>query len=92
MAQVQETSKLKGRARSFLNSMPLRWTIVCIFYRLIYVAKLQKWTEQIKVLKDNEWIEALLLGLEQYNFIHAGESRNNGTDTLLATIAMQAVI
>ena len=72
--------KIKGQqARSFLNSMRSCDDDDRLYFLSrsdLCVAKLQKWTEQIKVLKDNgEWIEALLLGLEQYNFIHAGESR-----------------
>ena len=75
---AQQSIKLKGQqARSFFNSIRScddDDRLYFLSHSDLQVAKLEKWTDRIRTLKnEGEWIEALLLGLEHYAFIHADD-------------------
>ena len=75
---AQQNIKLKGQqARSFFNSIRScddDDRLYFLSHSDLQVAKLEKWTDRIRTLKnEGEWIEALLLGLEHYGFIHADD-------------------
>eukprot|EP00943_MAST-04B_sp_MAST-4B-sp1_P009275 g9275.t1 len=82
---TQQNIKLKGQqARSFFNSIRScddDDRLYFLSHSDLRVAKLEKWTDRIRTLKNQgEWIEALLLGLEHYAYVHADDEDNGEND------------